>query len=149
MYPDIKPNTYLAGPNGPAIRHAGFKIPLEADKRDYEIEEKTTLERNILVGVWVVPPGTVIGTNLTVPAAAVFNSAFLNLRVGSTDVVERLYLQHVLAKNLQGEPYELSIPQKINLTESSLQVMNEAAIEANTALEIQFDFVLQDPKRAK
>ncbi|MEM6397780.1 MAG: hypothetical protein AAF741_15635 [Bacteroidota bacterium] len=142
MYSNIKPATFLEGPNGPAVHRTHVVIPLEANQREYKLEEKTTLENNYLVGLWVTKPDTVVESGRQIAADAVFDSAYINLRTGTNEVIRKLYLRQILDVNQSGCPYEISIADKINLVESEVKVMNDSNIAADTVLEIQFDYVV-------
>jgi len=120
---------------------ANVQTVLKTDEREYQLEEKSTLERNHMVGLYVTEPGTVLESGKTQATGSVFNSAHLTLRVGTDEIVRRLYLHQILAANRQGRPYPVSLPTSINLRESDLKVMDDGNIVANTVLEFQAVYV--------
>lgn len=146
MYDNIRSGVFLEGPNGAARYRTSITIPLFANVREYQLEERSTIENNQIVGLWVTKPTTVIEGNKTIATGSVFDSAFLTLRVGTSDVMRKVYLHQILAVNNAGKPYEVSIPGRINLVESMLTVLDDENIQANTAIEFQVDFVVESTK---
>lgn len=146
MYDNIRKGVFLEGPNGPARYRTNIVVPLTENVREYQLEERATIENNFLVGIWVTKPGTVIEGGKTTASGAVLDSAFLTLRVGTSDVMRKVYLHQILAVNEAGFPYEVSIPGRVNLVESYLSVTNDASIVADTAIEFQVDFVVASTK---
>ncbi|MEL6356233.1 MAG: hypothetical protein AAFQ37_04790 [Bacteroidota bacterium] len=149
MYEQIRKGAFLEGPNGPAIFRTNVIVPLILNQREYKLEERSTIENNFLVGIWVTKPATTIQTNLLQASAKPFESAALTLRVDTHDVVRKLYLQQIYQCNLEGKPYHVSIPGKINLVESILEIFSEGDIVANSALELQFDYVKEHPRHRR
>jgi hypothetical protein len=141
MFPNIKPGLFLEGANGPVLFQANVQVALTPDQRDYQLEERSTLEQNHMVGLYVTLPGTLLESGKTQASGSVFNSAHLTFRVGTTDIVRRLYLHQILAANESGCPFEVSLPNAINLRESTLEVMDEGNIAANTVIEFQAVYV--------
>lgn len=137
MYHNVKPGLFMEGANGPVNFQANIQVSLVPNQREYQLEERSTLENNHMVGLFVTLPGTVVETGKTQAAGAVFNSAHLTFRVGTTDITRRLYLHQILAANESGCPFEISLPDAINLRESTLHVMDDGNIAANTVIEFQ------------
>jgi hypothetical protein len=55
--------------------------------------------------------------------------------------MDQLYLHQILAKSLRGEPYLVSLSGPITMSRSTLVIQDPAAIQANTAIEIQIDYL--------
>ncbi|MEO0733390.1 MAG: hypothetical protein AAFZ52_11185 [Bacteroidota bacterium] len=146
MYPNIPRNSFQEGGNGPAIYNANIIVGLEAAIQTYQLKERTRLERNHAVGLWVPEPATLVLPGRTQLAEALFKTATLTLQIDQTEVREKIYFWHVLLANRNGLPYELSLPGVINLSESEINVMDNANIPADTVLEFQVDFV-KKPRR--
>lgn len=141
MFHNIKPGIFLEGANGPVLFQANVQVSLVANQRDYQLEERSTLENNHMVGLYVTKPGTKLESGKTQATGPVFDSAHLTFRVGTTDIMRRLYLHQILAANEAGCPFEISLPEAVNLRESTLQVMDEVTIAANTVIEFQAVYV--------
>jgi hypothetical protein len=141
MFPNIKPGLFLEGANGPVLFQANVQVALVADQREYQLEERSTLEQNHMVGLYVTKPGTKLESGKTQATGAAFDSAHLTFRVGTTDIMRRVYFHQILAANESGCPFEISLPDAINLRESSLDVMAEGDIIANTVIEFQAVYV--------
>lgn len=140
-YLHLRSRGFQEGPTGPVVYRSSIIVPLIADQREYNPEEKSTVERNIAVGLWVADPGSQVTEAYTQAAAAVFNSAWLNLRVAETDVVRKVYFHQIKKCNDQGRPFYLHLPAGINLSESQIEVANNSAIAADTVLEFQVDYL--------
>lgn len=126
---------------GPQVRQESITMKLTADVAQYDIEEKSNVERNLLVGLWVYPAGRKIDQTYSSPTAAVLESAQLRLRHQTTDIYSNIPLEHVLRCNEQGRPYYVSLPGSVNLSDSSLYVADSGSIGANTAIRLQADFI--------
>lgn len=132
---------FLEGANGPALFQANVQVALQADEREYQLEERSVLERNHMIGLYVTKPGTVVETGKTQASGAVFDSASITLRIGTTEIMRRIYFHHILAANEAGCPYEVSLPDSVNLRESVLEIRDDGNIQANTVLEFQVVYV--------
>lgn len=141
MYANLKPGMFIEGANGPATFQANVQVPLVTDEREYQLEERSVLEKNDMIGLYVTKPGTVVETGKTQANGSVFDSAALTLRIGTTDIMRRVYLHQILAANEAGCPFEVSLPGPINLRESVLEVRDDANIVANTVIEFQVVYV--------
>ncbi|MFT6001232.1 MAG: hypothetical protein ACI81P_003701 [Neolewinella sp.] len=141
MFPNIKPGLFLEGANGPVLFQANVQVALVTDQREYQLEERSTLENNHMIGLYVTKPGTKLESGKTQASGSVFDSVHLTFRVGTTDIMRRVYLHQVQAANESGCPFEISLPEAINLRESKLEVMDEGNIAANTAIEFQAVYV--------
>lgn len=116
-------------------------VPVTAGQREYQLEENSPLERNILVGLWVTEQGVKTGDNTTQVVTAIFNSAALTIRVQESDVVKKVYAHQIKAANDQGLPFYVFLPGRINLSESKLEIFNNAGILANDVFEFQAEYV--------
>jgi len=143
MHYNIKPGIFLEGANGPVLFMANVQTALVTDQREYQLEERSTLEKNHMVGLYVTKAGTVLESGKTQASGAVLQSAHLTFRVGTTDIMQRVYLHHIQAANDNGRPYIVSLPEAVNLRESKLEVMDDANIGANTVIEFQAVYVKQ------
>lgn len=135
---------FVTGFTGIKVFQASIIIPLTQNTTDYFLEEKSSVERNYAVGLWVVDPEDTpqkITTTKTVAAAAVWNSAHLQLRKDQEIMVDKLYLRDIKKANDNGHPYYLNLGDKINLSESKLVVNNSSAISPDEAVEIKVDYV--------
>lgn len=128
---------FIEGANGPVTFQANVQVALVPDQREYQLEERSTLEQNHMVGLYVTKPGTKLESGKTQADGDVFDSAHLTFRVGTTDIMRRVYLRQILNANEAGCPFEVSLPDAINLRESILQVMDEGNIAAGTVVEFQ------------
>lgn len=131
----------MEGANGPVLFLANVLTSLVADQREYQLEERSTLEKNHMVGLYVTKPGTVLESGKTQATGSAFQSAHLTFRVGTTDIMKRVYLHQIQAANDNGRPYLVSLPEAVNLRESVLQVMDDSNIAANTVIEFQAVYV--------
>lgn len=137
VFKNLQPGLYEEGTNGPTTYQANVQVKLETDEREYQLEERSVLEKNAMLALYVTDPGTVVETGKTQADGSVFKSACLVLRSGTTEVVARLYLQHILYANQRGLPFEISLPSAVNLRESVLEVRDEGAITDNKVIEFQ------------
>ncbi|MTB53896.1 hypothetical protein [Lewinella sp. W8] len=142
-YENIVRGAYKEGANGPAIWRENIIVPLKNPIKDYRLEERSTVEGHHAVGLYVTPPGVTLRDGSTVAAAAIFNTAYLVLRNGSDEVITHLYLSQILAANEAGCPFEISLPGKITMSDSSLVVQDGPNVQADTVLEIQIEYVRQ------
>lgn len=132
---------YQEGPTGPVVYRTNITVPVTANQREYNLEENSPLERNILVGLWVTEQGVKTGDNTTQVVTAIFNSCALTLRVQESDVVKKIYAHQIKAANDQGNPFYVYLPGRINLSESKLEIYNNAGILANDVFEFQAEYV--------
>jgi len=58
-------------------------------------------------------------------------------------VVTHLYLSQILACNETGDPYEISLPGRITMSDSTLVVQDPTGIADNIVLELQIEYVRQ------
>ncbi|MEM1215499.1 MAG: hypothetical protein AAGJ82_07435, partial [Bacteroidota bacterium] len=99
-------NRVETNPLGQAIvRRVNIKVPLEANKSTYAIEENSPLERNFPLGLWVTKPGTKVNQNKTQVAGAIFDSAYIILRNQETNILTKLPFEQVRLANEQGLPF--------------------------------------------
>ena len=141
MYTNIPKNTYEDGPNGPVIHKANIITPLVTDSNEYQLEEKSRLERNQMVGLWATKPGALVKGNLRQLNTPVWESAYLTIVVEQTQVLEKIPFEHIRKANENGLPYMISLPGRVNLSESKITVADSANIPANVVIEFQADFV--------
>lgn len=123
-------------------------VALTTNQQDYELEEKSSVERNIAVGLWVDEPASTaqkVTSSGTIADADVFNSAQLTLRRDDQEVLKRIPLRQIQKANDQGHPYWIEIGESINLSESFIEVFNSAGISAGEILVIRVDYL----KRAR
>lgn len=135
---------FLMGMTGIRVFQASIIIDLTADVDLYNFEEKSSLERHFVVGVWVVDPESTaqkVTQSKTATAAAVFNSAYIELKEDQDTVYARLPLRDIKKANDQGHPYYLHLGERINLSESKLYVNNSGSIGSNEVIAFNFDYV--------
>jgi hypothetical protein len=142
-YEKIPRGAYKEGANGPAIWRENIIVPVNSRVKDYRLEERSTVEGHHAVGLWVTPPGIKLRDGSTVAAAANFNTAYITLRNGTDEVVTHLYLSQILACNEAGEAFEISLPGKITMSDSTLVVQDPTGILDNIVLELQIEYVRQ------
>ncbi len=138
------PPVFKQGPTGIQIFQTNILVNLVTDQSEYQLEEKSSVERNFAVGLWVNDPeGTPqkATPTKTITSSAVFNSAYLVIRRDEQDHYRKLYLRDIKRVNDQGEPYYLSIGERINLSESLLYVNNSSAIGNDEVIEFAVDYV--------
>lgn len=140
-YLHLRGKGYQEKGTGPVIYRTNITVPITANVREYQFEEKSRLEKNVLVGLWVTPAGSKTGENTTQAASTIFNSATITLRSDDASVNEKIYLSQIYLANSQGRPFYISLPTSINLSESTLEVFDNSGIAANTVVEIQADYV--------
>lgn len=119
-------------------------IPIEAGKKTHKIREKSSAERNFVVGLWIDAPednAQNLDEEFVVLNRTAFNSSYLSLRVDQTDVYEQISLLHIELCNRQGKPYYVELGKRINLADSKIECMDKDAIQANEAVGIRFDYV--------
>lgn len=120
-------------------------IPIKEGKRINKVREQSSAERNFVVGVWVDAPTDApqkLDENYEVLTRAAFDSAYLSLRINTTDVYEQVSLRHIEQCNAQGKPYYVQLPKRINLSDSKIEVMNSDATQANAAVGLRFDYLI-------
>ncbi len=120
-------------------------IPLAAGKSEYQLEEKSQLEKNYVIGLAVNSPSntaTARASNTAqLPALSIIESAKITIRTGDTVVVDNLPIADVLKSNANGYWYDLHISDRVTLSESKVYISNDAAIQANDQLELTFLYV--------
>lgn len=141
IYNHLKGKGYQEKGTGPVIYRTNISVPITANVREYQLEEKSRLERNILVGLWVTPAGTEVSETDTQAAGSIFNSAALTIRSDELAVNEKIYLSQIYLANQQGRPYYISLPTSINLSESKLEVFDNSGIASDTVIEFQAEYV--------
>ncbi len=141
MYNHIKRGVFREGANGPVRFRENFIVPLKPDVFEQKLEERSSVERNHVVGLFVTKPGTKLQNNRTVAATDIFDTCYLNLFQGTTLVLSHIYLYQILEFNEQGKPYEISLPDTINLADSKLVIQNSASVVDNTAIEFQIEYL--------
>ncbi len=139
-YPYLRGRGFQETPVGPVIYKANIQVPVTAGQRIYKLEEKSTVERHYMVGLWLTEPGAQTGESTTQLDAVLLNSAYLILRVDETDILKKVPLSHIKAANDQGHPYYVSLNGLVNLSESTLILDNNTGIAVNTVVEIQVDY---------
>jgi hypothetical protein len=137
----IAPGAFLDGPTGPARFLENIILKLKTNERVNKIEENTTAEGEYAVGLYVTDPGIQVEPGATVAPLAVFNSAFLKLRIGSTVIVDRLYLSTIKKWNDQGKAYPLDLPDKIDFSRSTIEVIESAAVVDGQVLQFQVEYL--------
>lgn len=140
-YLHLNKKIFQEGPAGAVVYRTSITVPVVAGQRNYQLEENSPLERNIMVGLWVTEQGVKTGDNTTQVVTAIFNSCALTIRVQESDVVKKIYAHQIKAANDFGRPFYVYLPGRINLSESSLEIFNNAGILANDVFEFQADYV--------
>lgn len=139
-YPYLRGRGFQETPAGVVIYKANVTVPVAAGQRLYKLEENSSIERNYIVGLWLTEPGANTGESTIQLDATRLNSAALILRVEETDVAKKIPLSHIKACNDQGTPYYVSLNGRINFSESTLVLNNNAGIAVGTVVEIQIDY---------
>ena len=134
---------FKEGPVGPAVYQENIILKLRADERINKIEENTTVEGEQAIGLYVTAPGIQVEPNATVVSEAVFNTAFLRLRIGSTVVIDRLYLSTIKKWNDQGKAYPLNLPDKIDFSRSTVEVIDNENVQAGEVIQFQVDYLMR------
>ncbi len=145
FYSHLDKSLFHSGPSGVIVRSADIIVDLSTGKSDYALREKSNVERNNLVGLWVNAPQATpqpATETQTIVSRPVFNAAYLTLRVETNEVIERIPLRRIEECNLQGKPYYVSIGEKVNLSESKIYIANSASITANEVIELTADYVI-------
>lgn len=140
FYPHLRGRGFKETSTGPVIYKGNISIALKAGQTEYSIEEKSPIERNYLVGLWITPVGAKTGASTTQVTQAILDSIVLIFRVDDSDVYRKLPLGQVLKCNDNGRPFYVSLPGRVNLSESMIKVFDNAAIVAGTVLEFQVDY---------
>jgi len=139
-YPYLRGRGFQETPVGVVIYKANIQVPVSAGQRLYKLEEKSTVENNFIVALWLTEPGAKVGENATQLDATRLNSAALVLQVDQTVVLKKIPLSHIKACNDQGYPYYVSLSGPVNLSESTLELNDNAGIVDDTVVEIQIDY---------
>lgn len=142
-YDKIRRGAYKEGPNGPVIWREDIIVPVNSRVKDYRLEERSTVEGHYAVGLWVTPPGIKLRDGSTVAAAANYNTAYITLRHGTDEVVTHLYLSQILACNEAGEPFEISLPGPVTMSDSTLVLQDPTGVADDTVFELQIEYVRQ------
>lgn len=132
---------FKEGPTGVAVLQENIILKLRPDERVNKIEENTTVEGEHAVGIYVTPPGIQVEPNAVVVPEAIFNTAFLRLRNGSTIVIDRLYLSTILKWNDQGRAYPLNLPDKISFSRSTVEIIDHEDIVEGQVVQFQVDYL--------
>lgn len=141
MYNQIPNKAFQQGANGPVRYRENIIIPIRANVYENKLEERSSVERNHVVGLYVTPAGIKLRNGVTIAASGIFNSCFLQIRQGTDTILDRIYLSQILAANAQGLPFEVSLKGPINLSDSKLVVQDAPNVQSNTAIEIQVEYV--------
>lgn len=139
VYNHLKGKGFEEGPSGVVIQSANISIPITTGTREYPLEERSSVERNFLVGFWVTAAGAKTGELTTQAAGTIFNGVALNLRVEQT-VIAKIYAHQIQKANDQGRPYYVHLPGRVNLSETTIEVNDNAGIAANTVFEFQAEY---------
>ena len=135
---------FKRGPRGIIIYQTKVKIRLE-QKAEHRLEQNSSLETNIPVGMWVKKPvdGVVIRSDQTAVLTNpdVFRDATLQLMVDTDKQYESLDLTQIDQANQNGHPFYLNFGGTINLSESTLSTPTFDSIAENEVLQFNFDYV--------
>lgn len=128
-----------------------FVVPLDSTQNEFGLESKSAIEDQFVVGIWVVPPtsggaATKGQTSGNTTSQAVFNSAYLSIQEGQTEIIRRVSLLAILAANNFGQPYLVNIAE-IQMSQSKLLIFNPAGIATNDHITFTFDFLKLKPKQ--
>lgn len=137
----IPPGAFVEGPTGPAVYLENIIVKLKTDERVIKIEENTTVEGEQAVGLYVTEPDILVEPGANVAPAAIFNTIFLVLRIGSTVIIDRLYLSTIKKWNDQGKAYPLNLPDKIDFSRSTVEVINNDAVAAGQVVQLQVAYL--------
>ena len=147
-YPYLRGRGFQETPVGVVIYKANIQVPVSDGQRLYQLEEKSTVENHHAIALWLTEPGAKVGENTTQLDAARITSAALVLQVDQTVVLKKIPLSHIKACNDQGHPYRISLSGPVNLSESILELNDNAGIPVNTVVEFQVDYPKLKKKRA-
>jgi len=131
----------MESPSGPVTYKANVSVDLVANQQEYQIEERSPIERNFMVGLWVTKQGVATGINTTQAATAILDSIAITIRVEESDVVRKIYVHQIQAANDFGKPFYVTLPGPVNLSESKVECFNNSGIGANTVFEFQIDYL--------
>lgn len=137
----IPPGAFLEGPTGPAEFLENIIVKLKPDERVNKIEENTTVEGEQAVGLYVTDPGILVETGVTVVPQNIFNTIYLVLRIGSTVIIDRLYLSTIKKWNDQGKAYPLVLPDKIQFSRSTVEVIDHGNVVAGQVVQFQVAYL--------
>ncbi|MEM6379061.1 MAG: hypothetical protein AAF705_12670 [Bacteroidota bacterium] len=135
---------FESGQTGIKVNQASIIIPLKANQSEYNIEERSSVENNHVVGIYVTAPEATpqkISLSKTLPAAEIWNSIVLELRKDQEVVLERIPFTDIKKANDNGKPYYVQLGGKVNLSESKVLAFKNDTIVDGTAVDIRFDFV--------
>jgi hypothetical protein len=142
-YENIRSGAFKEGANGPARWRENIIVPVNAKVKDYRLEQLSTVEGHFAVGLYVTPPGIKLRDGSTVAAEANFKTAYITLRDGSDQVVTHLYLSQIRACNEAGDPFEISLPGRITMSDSNLVLQDPTGVAEDTVFELQIEYVRQ------
>lgn len=150
-YENIPRAAFVESRAGLRVFKHTFVVPLDATQNEFGLESKSAIEDQFVVGIWVVPPtsggaATKGQTSGNTTSQAVFNTAYLSIQEGQTEIIRRVSLLHILAANNFGQPYLVNIAE-IQMSQSKLLIFNPAGIAANDHITFTFDFLKLKPKQ--
>lgn len=126
---------------GAKIFKSNIVVPVKQGKRSYRIEENSPVENSMVVGFWITKRGVKVDETYSQITGDVFDSAYLVLRKGSTEVYQKLPLELIRLANEQGRPFHVNLHGEINLSESTIQIPKNDTISADQVIEFQVDYV--------
>jgi len=126
---------------GPIIYSHTVSVPTSANKKEYKIEEKSTIENHYLVGIWVSDQqgASADFQNNAVVNDQVFHSSFLTLVTEETNVRKRIPFSDIKKANDNGHPYYVNIPE-VQMNESIIEIGDVANIAPGEVFLLSFEF---------
>lgn len=128
-------------PNARVYSHT-TSIPLTANKNEYRLEEKSSIEGRRLVGLWIQTPvsGGRDPYGNTIPTDAILKSAYLTIQESQTNIHKLIPFQHIISCNQNGRPFYIDSRQ-ISMSESSIKLGLTSGIVAGDQIVITFDYL--------
>ncbi len=145
FYSHLNPDIFQRGPSGVIVRSTPITMDIEPNQATYGLKEKSPVERNNLVGLWVnapkAKPQYATETKSIVNRDA-FDSMYLTLRVDTNEIISKIPLHRIEDVNKQGYPYYVQIGARVNLSESSIDCAKPGAIGEKEVVELTADYVI-------
>ncbi|MEO1413414.1 MAG: hypothetical protein AAFW73_26280 [Bacteroidota bacterium] len=136
LYPNV--------PGQTRIYNHTFEVPINPNQNEFKLEEKSAIEHERILGVWVASPGGTGINGSSMISQAVFDAAYISLREDETIVAKNIPLRRIKQCNDNGLPFFVDM-NKVDMVESSIKIggINDIADAdlSDRVIQFTFDFI--------
>jgi len=119
-------------------------VPLQANQTELRLEEKSVVNGQRLVGIWVhTGDGNKDPYGKTIAAENMTRSMYLSILEDTTTIARHIPLTNIENCNLAGTPYFIDT-RRVNLSQSTLKIGDMTSFVADTVVVFQFDYLLSE-----